>query len=145
MKIHPMFERLLSEGLFRNREGWPTWSEWTVAGKPVVVEEEHVCDGDGVSSSERLARYRQCVVDLKNEIAQKDAKIRELEKDLRETRQALAFGWEPSRDQILKEGWNAALEEAITLCIGHAQSEMDKSASRAIRVLMDAIRGLKKP
>ncbi len=114
MKAHPLFEKVLSEGLFRNREGWPSWSEWAVAGKPVVEEEP-----------ERRLFQQAERLNLMEEIAQKDARIRELEEKLAETSswdkvcalsmkrwgENLALTTEAGTNQIR----NAALEEAAKL------------------------------
>lgn len=102
LKIHPLFEEFLYE-LKQDDGSWSAKRAWEEAGKPVVEEEN-----PGVPKDILL---------LNCEIAQKDARIAELE--AREA-ELLRIGkpsyW--SVEMAKKEAYNAALEEAAKECDG---------------------------
>ncbi len=124
-KIHPLFEKAIWSpfGSFIGEKN--PIDEWRAAGKPVVVEEGPLPWGQpiGIPTREEPEPEYQGVPwklypfssadEAKKLLAQKDAKIRELEEKLKDPLSYLGPNGEVwTRVPPAKDVWNAALEEA---------------------------------
>ena len=128
MKIHPAFEMLLT-CIGDQKHYISAWNDWVKAGKPVVdAPESHLY---GYSSD--------YVHDLQNRLAEKDARIKELEQQLADTTK----GWAVMH-LVPSEIRNEALE-SVAQYIERA-SKVSSGATQVawnIDALVEEIRSMK--
>jgi len=99
MKIHPLFANMLYEAcVFHTRDSQKAAFAWGDAGYPVVEEE---------------SKWKQVTTQMyEQRLAEKDARIKELEERLRRRPADMVY----LSDEV--NSWNAALEEAASFFIG---------------------------